>query len=84
MFTLDAFQYFTNIRDAKFGVGMINATKETYYLLTRLLTLISHFEHSSGCHFQKRFNSIGHILPLCRHFLANANDKEASNDGRQQ
>ena len=59
---------------------MINSIKETFHLLTRILTFVSHFEHSNGYQFQKRFDILGHILPLSRHFLASEHDKEASND----
>ena len=59
---------------------LINATKETYDLLPQILTFVSHFGHSNGCQFQKRFDNLGHILSLCHHFPASAHDKEASNN----
>ena len=59
---------------------MINATKETYRLLTRNLTFVSYCQLFNGCQFQKCADNLGHILSLCRHFLVNEHDKEASND----
>ena len=35
------------------GVGMINATKETYHLLMRILTIVSHFELYNGCQVER-------------------------------
>ena len=59
---------------------MINATQETDHLLTLILTFVSHFDNSNGCQFQKPVDNLGHILALCRHFLADVHDNEASND----
>ena len=59
---------------------MINATKETHHLLTRIPTFAAHFEHSNDCPSRECFENLGHILSLCHHFLASAHDKEASND----
>ena len=36
----------------KSRAGMIDATKETYHLMTSILTFVSHLEHSNGCHVQ--------------------------------
>ena len=49
-------------------------------VLTQIPTFASHFENSSGCRFQNFFVNLGHILSLCRHFLASAQDNEATND----
>ena len=59
---------------------MINAAKKAYHLLMRILAFISHCDLSSGCQFQQNSDHLEHILSLCRHFLASAHDKEASND----
>ena len=48
----------------KSGVGMITATMETYHLLTRTLTFVSHFELSNDCRFLKRSDDLGHIMFL--------------------
>ena len=37
----------------KSGAGMINARKETYHLLMRILNFFSHFEYFNCCRFQK-------------------------------
>ena len=39
------FGFFDLLKD-KSRVYMINSAKETYHLLTRILTFISHFQHS--------------------------------------
>ena len=62
------------------GAGLINATKKTYHVLTRILTVVSHVELSNGCQFQDCSDYLGHIWSLFRNFLASAHDKEASND----
>ena len=61
---------------------MTNAVKEAYHVLTQILilTAVSHFDPSNGCQFQKAYDNLGYIWSLCRHFLENAHDKEASND----
>ena len=46
--------FLTSVKD-KSGFYIITSTKEIYYLLTQILTFISHFQHSNGCHFQKYF-----------------------------
>ena len=61
------------------GVAMIIAAMETYLLLTRILTFVSHFVLSNGSFCLKNILTVlGHILSLCRHSLAH--DTEASND----
>ena len=61
-------------------VGMISATKETYHLLTRILTVISHSELSTGRQVQKYFEILGHIWSLCCHFHAIFHESEVRND----
>ena len=63
---------------------MINAKKETYHPLIRILTFVSHFELFNGCHFPKRFDDLVRIMSLCHQLLASALDKElAKIYGRQ-
>ena len=64
----------------KSGFGRINATKEVYNLLTRILPIVSHFELSIGCQVQKCFDNLGHSLSLSRHFCASTHDNEANSD----
>ena len=37
-------------------IGLIHASKETYHLLTQILSVVSHFELSYGCQVQKCFD----------------------------
>ena len=63
------------------GVGMINATKETYHHLpTRILTAASHFELPMAVISKNCFYNLGHIWSLCRHFRASAHNRDASYD----
>ena len=64
-------------KDTSRVVSMIDAAKETYHVLMRILT-ISHFELSNGHQFQT--DNLGHIWSLCHHVLASVHDKEASNN----
>ena len=62
------------------GIGMINATKQTCQLLTRILTFVSHFELPNGCQFLKHSDNLGQIWSLCRHFLAWVHDREGEDE----
>ena len=45
----EVFLPMTYLLKDKSGAGMVNATKETYHLLTQILTVVSLFELSNGC-----------------------------------
>ena len=62
------------------GAGIIDATNEAYYPLTRILAVVSHFEPSNGCQVQQFSDNLGLILSLCYHFRASEHYREANND----
>ena len=60
---------------------MINATKQTYQLLTRIHMFAPHFKIRNSCNKSiKQADNLDQIWSLCRHFVALAQDKKAGND----
>ena len=66
----------------KSRVGMVKVTKQTYLLMTRIFTSAPHHELFNGCQFLENPDNLCQIWSLCRHFLAQAYDKEVSNAKR--
>ena len=68
------------------GVDMISAIKESYHLLTRILTVASHFELPNDYQVQKFCDKLGYVWSLRPHFHTSAHDRKASNclEGREQ